>query len=85
MARTDWDNSLRDINWNIINPGTEETLQSIAGFNIPPFDYILAWYPLADTETFTYKDWGAGWTTVAVITVVYTDATKTVLTSVTKS
>lgn len=49
------------------------------------FDYIGAAYPVATTEVYTYKSGGAGGTTVGTITVVYTDATKTVLTSVTKA
>lgn len=36
-------------------------------------------YPSGSTETYTYKD---GTTTLFVVTVTYTDATKTVLTSV---
>jgi hypothetical protein len=49
------------------------------------FDYIGASYPDTVTETYTYKSGGAGGTTVATITVVYTTSTKDVLTSVTRS
>lgn len=68
-----------------INPATEETLQSLAGFNIPANDYIAATYPDAVTEVFTYKDGGASGTVVAVVTVVYTSSTKNDLSSVTKT
>ena len=68
-----------------INPATEETLQAIAGFNIPVHDYIEAGYPNSTTETYTYKTGGSGGTTVGTITVVYTDSTKANISSVTKS
>jgi len=65
-----------------INPATEETLQSVAGFNIPTYTVIEATYPTTSSEVYTYKNIT---TTVGVITVVFSDATKTVLTSVTKT
>lgn len=46
------------------------------------YDGIYATYPTAPVEVYTYK---AGSTTVATVTVTYTDSTKTVLTSVVKS
>ena len=49
------------------------------------FDYIAAAYPVATTEVYTYKSGGASGSTVGTVTVVYTDATKTVLSSVTKA
>jgi len=58
---------------------TEETLQALAGFNIPKNDSIYATYPTTSSEVYTYKLAGA---TVGVVTVEYTDATKAVLTSV---
>ena len=62
---------------------TEETLQSVAGFNIPKYDQILATYPDTSTEVYTYK---LATVTVGVITVVYSDAvTKAIISSVTKS
>lgn len=69
-----------------VNAATEETLQSIAGLEIPAHDYIGASYPDTSTEVYTYKTGGGAGTTVATITVVYSDAvTKQILTSVTKS
>lgn len=50
------------------------------------FDYIAATYPTTSSEVYTYKLGGSGGTTVAVVTVVYSDAvTKQILTSVTKT
>lgn len=62
-----------------------ETLLAIAGLVTEPFDYIAATYPTSSSEVYTYKTGGSGGTTVATITVVYTDSTKAVLTSVTKT
>lgn len=49
------------------------------------FDYIDADYPNATTEVYTYKLGGAAGTTVAVVTVVYTDATKNFIDTVTRT
>lgn len=48
------------------------------------FDYISAAYPDTDTEVYTYKLGGSGGTTVAVVTINYTDATKEFISDVTK-
>ncbi len=69
----------------IIDPATEQTLESVAGFNIPKYDYIGVAYPDSVTETYTYKTGGSSGTTVGTLTIVYTDSTKASLTSVTKS
>jgi len=76
---------LKNILGQDINPATDETLQSIAGFNIPVHDYLGVEYPNGTTETYTYKTGGSGGTTVGTITVVYTDSTKANISSVTKS
>ena len=49
------------------------------------FDYIGANYAGATADVYTYKTGGAGGTTVATITVNWTDATKTVLVSVVRT
>jgi len=74
------------------NPATEEKqdniiteLQSIAGLSIPEHNYIGVTYPSDTQEVYTYKTGGSGGTTVGTITVNYTDATKEVLSNVTKS
>jgi hypothetical protein len=46
------------------------------------YDQIVATYPATDTEVYTYSFKGA---TVATVTVLYTDSTKAVLTSVTRT
>lgn len=58
---------------------------SPSGFQIPSYDYIAATYPTATTEVYTYKTGGVSGTTVAVLTLTFTDATKNVLSSVEKA
>lgn len=48
-------------------------------------DYISAAYPDDTTEVYTFKTGGSSGTTVATITIVYTDNTKENLSTVTKS
>ena len=61
-------------------------LQGIAGFTVTGYDYIGATYPNTSTEVYTYKTGGSGGSTIATITVVYSDAvTKQIITSVTKT
>lgn len=76
---------LEDIGSSLLNPATEETLQSIAGLSIPAHDYIGVTYPITSQEVYTYKTGGASGTVVGIITVNYTDATKEILSSVIKS
>lgn len=40
------------------------------------YDYIAFAYPDSDTDTLTFKTGGSGGTTVATVTINYTDATK---------
>lgn len=49
-----------------------------------PFDYIGATYPNSTTEIYSYKSGGSGGSLVGVITVIYTDASKNNIQSVTK-
>ena len=65
-----------------VNPGTEETLTKILGFQIPVYDYISLGYTGADLTTVVYKTGGSGGTTVATLTLAYTSH---ILQSVTKS
>jgi len=62
-----------------------QTLLAIAGLVTEPFDYIGATYPTSASEVYTYKTGGSGGTTVATVTVVYTDSTKANLSTVTKT
>ena len=59
-------------------------VDNIAGLSLPEFDYIEATYPLTTQEVYTYKLGGSGGSTVAVVTVNYTDATKANLLNVEK-
>ena len=49
------------------------------------YDYVEVAYPTATSEVYTFKTGGAGGTTVATITLVYTDATQANLSTVTKT
>jgi hypothetical protein len=63
--------------------GTVTPINALVPFE---FDYIGASYPTTSSEVYTYKTGGSGGTTVATITVVYSDAvTKQIITSVTKT
>lgn len=55
---------------------TEATLEEIPGFWIPINDYVAATYPSATQEVYTFKVGGSGGSTVAVVTLNYTDSTK---------
>lgn len=50
-----------------------------------PYDYISVAYPNTTTEVYSYYIGGAGGTLVATVTVVYTDATKANISTVTKT
>lgn len=67
-----------------IDASTEETLQSIAGMNIPPYDYIGV---TTQTTNDIYEFYinGALGDLVATINVQYTDSGKNTLLSVTKT
>ena len=56
-----------------------------SGLNIAAYDYVGVGYPTSTSETFTFKTGGSSGTTVATVTLVYTDATKADLSSVTKT
>lgn len=63
---------------------TEATLLKIPGLAIPIYDYIAVTYPDSVTEVYTFKTGGSGGSTVATVTVVYTNSTKANLLTVTK-
>lgn len=69
----------------VINPATEETLQSVAGLNIPKYDYVSFSYDTPTQTTITFKTGGSGGTTVATVVLVYTDATQNNISTVTKT
>lgn len=49
------------------------------------FDAIVASYPSSIAEVYTYKTGGVSGTTVATVTVTYTDSTKEVLSTVVRT
>lgn len=54
------------------------------GLGLPPWDYVALTASDAVTDLFTFKTGGAAGTTVATVTIVYTDATHATLSTVTK-
>lgn len=73
-----------------INPEVEATdkgwLVSVNNTLISKkYDYISVSYDSATQETYTFKSGGSGGTTVATVVVVYTDATKANISTVTKT
>lgn len=65
----------------VINPATEETLQSIAGLEIPAHDYVSLSYTGSDLTGVIYKTGGSSGTVVATLTLAYSGSN---LVSVTK-
>lgn len=59
-------------------------LLSGSGIGIPAWDYLSLSISSA-TETYTFKTGGASGTTVATVTIVYTDATRADILTVTKT
>jgi len=57
------------------------TLNSLV---LEAYDYIAITYPSTITEVYTFKTGGVGGTTVATVTLTYTDATKNNLSSAAK-
>jgi hypothetical protein len=49
------------------------------------FDFISANYAGATTDVYTYKSGGSGGTTVATVTITYTDSTKGTISTVAKT
>lgn len=68
------------------NGDTVVAVQDFGGLNLPEFDYVSMALSSGDTtETYTFKTGGSGGTTVATVTVVYTDSTRKVFASATKT
>lgn len=62
--------------------GSEGLIQvTTDGFALPKYDYVGVAYPLTTQEVYTFKTGGSGGTTVATITLNYTDSTKNNLSS----
>lgn len=57
-----------------------------AGLKIQSYDYVSMALSAGDTtETYTFKTGGSGGTTVATVVIVYTDSTRDVISTVTKT
>lgn len=56
-----------------------------SGLSLPEYDYISVAYPSGTQEVYTFKTGGAAGTTVATVTVNYTDSTKANLSTVLKT
>lgn len=56
-----------------------------SGFFIPIYDYVGVAYPIGTQEVYTFKSGGSGGTTVATVTINYTDSTKANISDVTKT
>lgn len=68
-----------------VDASTHEMLtQSVQGLNINGYDY-LSLAQNATQDIYTYKVGGAGGTTLATVTITYTDNTKQTLQTVVKS
>ncbi len=64
---------------------TEETLLKVPGLSIPIYDYVSVDYPTATTEVYTFREGGSGGVVVATVTITYTDASKSDLSTVEKT
>ena len=73
-----------DNSWYNMAVNTDGTL--VSGLAIPTYDYVSMALSVSDTtETYTLKTGGSGGTTVATVVVVYTDSSRDVLSTVTKT
>lgn len=76
-----WDkNNLQKVRLSVNSDGTLS-----GGLSIPSYDYVSVSYPNSTTEVYTFKTGGSSGTTVATVTLTYTDSTKDNLSSVEKS
>ena len=65
---------MENANGTIINPAT--------GFAIPPYNAIVPNYSGSTSDVYVYKSGGVSGTTVATLTINYTDSTKAVMASI---
>lgn len=77
--REAYDDSTKALKTNIVGG-----IQYLYGFEIPAYDYISQTIG-STSKTFVFKTGGSGGTTVATITVNYTDTTLSVMSNVTKT
>lgn len=62
-----------------------KTLGTSSGLSLPRYDYFSVATPNDTTEVYTFKTGGSSGTTVATLTIVYTDSGKETISSLTKS
>jgi hypothetical protein len=61
-------------------------LNTVSGINLGNYDYVsMALSAANTTETWTFKTGGSGGTTVSTVVIVYTDNTRAVILTVTKT
>lgn len=82
----------REFNVNAVevlgfNPtsNTLERLYPSNALNLKTFDYMSMVIAPTTTETYTFKSGGSGGTTTNTVVVVYTDATRTDISTITKT
>jgi len=81
---TDSASSIRAFQYDPTTRGV--TVHSVSGLAFGAYDYVSMALSIGDTtETYTFKSGGSGGTTVNTIVVVYTNSTRTVLSTVTKT
>lgn len=68
----------------VINPATEDTLLKTVGLGIPQYDYASL-VQASLTDTWTLKSGGSGGSTVATVTITYTDTGKQTISTVAKT
>lgn len=59
--------------------------QNLAGLSMPPYDYVSLGTTNGSTDVWTFKTGGSAGGTVNVITIIYTDAGKGTISTVTKT
>jgi hypothetical protein len=64
----------------------QDPIDTLSGLSIPTYNYVSMTLSAGDTtETYVFKTGGSGGTTVATVVVVYTDSSREVLSTVTKT
>ena len=58
---------------------------NVSGMLSESYDYVAVSYPLTTQEVYVFKSGGSGGTTVATVTINYTDATKANISDVAKT
>ncbi len=71
--------------YNPITGGLDKLVQPPLGTNIPLYDFLQKVATDSVTDTITYKSGGSGGTTVATLTLVYTDSGKTDISTITRT